>query len=219
MIFSVASLTQWSQMSSATPFLCPLSWQFISSAALCYVCDFCSIVYRVVCWHQQISPLCHSSLWKPFCSIWLTIFTLSNKEKRNRCEWDSNHCKLLEVASKASLQSVILVALEGRGQNTHSHVILWQNCSYHLIVVLCWLWHSMDLLGEVRDEREMTAVATPLWSFSLVQNIRSSTHWDKLLEYRFYVKSSYRYVGPGKCATLTVNSLWLFCATSLADVK
>jgi hypothetical protein len=88
---------------------------------------------------------------------------------------------LLEFASKASFRSVILVAPEGRGQNTHSHVILQQNCSYHLIVVLCWVWHSMDLLREVPDEGEMMAVATPSWSFSLVQNIWSSTHWDKLL--------------------------------------
>ena len=71
-------------MSSVVPFLCPLSLQFISSAALCYVCDFSWIVYRVVCWRRQISPLYHSSLWKPFCSIPLTIFILSNKEKRNQ---------------------------------------------------------------------------------------------------------------------------------------
>jgi hypothetical protein len=48
-------------------------------------------------------------------------------------------------------------------------------------VVLCWLCHSMDLLGEVQDEWEMMAVATASWSFSLVQNLWSSTHWDKLL--------------------------------------
>jgi len=83
-IFSVTWLTQWSLMSSAIPFLCSLSLQFISSAALCHVCDFRWIVYRVVCWRRQISPLYHSSLWKPFCSIPLTIFTLSNKEKRNQ---------------------------------------------------------------------------------------------------------------------------------------
>jgi hypothetical protein len=74
------------------------------------------------------------------------------RKREIRCERDSNHCELLEVASKASFRSIILVAPEGRGQNTHSHVILQQNCSYHLIVVLCWLCHSMDLLGEVQDE-------------------------------------------------------------------
>jgi hypothetical protein len=76
------------------------------------------------------------------------------RRRETRWERDSNHCKLLEVASKASFRTVILVAPEGRGQNTHSHIILQWKGSYHLIVVLCWLWHSMDLLGEVPDERE-----------------------------------------------------------------
>jgi hypothetical protein len=46
---------------------------------------------------------------------------------------------LLEVTSKASFRCIILVATEGRGQNTHSHVILQRICSYHLTLVLCWL--------------------------------------------------------------------------------
>jgi hypothetical protein len=118
------------------------------------------------------------SLFVPF--HWLSSpFLIRRREIR--CERDSNHCAQLEVASKASFGRIILVAPEGRGQNTHIHVILQQNCSYHLTLVLCWLWHSMDLLREVRDEREMMAAATTSWSFSLVQNIWSSTHWDKLL--------------------------------------
>ena len=119
------------------------------------------------------------SLFVPF--HWLSSPFLITRRRETSCEQDSNHCELLEVASKASFWSIILVAPEGRGQNTHSHVILQQNCSYHLIVVLYWLCHSMDLLGEVQDEREMMAVAKALWSFSLVQNLWSSTHWDKLL--------------------------------------
>jgi hypothetical protein len=110
----------------------------------------------------------------------VSLFTVKAFLFHSTDEWDSNHCELLEVASKASFWIIILVAPEGRGQNTHSHIILQQNCSYHLIVVLCWLWHSMDLLREVWDEREMMAVATPSWSFSLVQNIWSFMHWDKL---------------------------------------
>ena len=84
MTFHLTWLTQWSLMSSTIPFLCPLSLQFILSVALCHVCGFRWIIYRVVCWHLQIYPLYHSSLWKPFCFP-LTIFTLSNnKEKRNQ---------------------------------------------------------------------------------------------------------------------------------------
>jgi hypothetical protein len=125
------------------------------------------------------------SLFVPF--HWLsTPFVIRRRE--TRCERDSNHCELLEVASKASFRSIILVAPEGRGQNTHSHVILWWKCSYHLTVVLCWLWHSMDLLREVRDEREMMAVATPSWSFSLVQSLQRFL-WRWLLWYSILQKN------------------------------
>jgi hypothetical protein len=39
----------------------------------------------------------------------------------------------------------------------------------------------MDPLGEAPDERETMAIATPLSSFSLVQNVHSSTNGEWLL--------------------------------------
>ena len=73
-----------------------------------------------------------------FLSIPLAISSLYKKTRWKRCEWESNHCESLGVASKVSVAGVIMVAPKSRGlnaQTTSSFKSLLTNMSQYLSAV------------------------------------------------------------------------------------